>query len=159
MTLTCNAILLRKFFTCRLWIKQWKSSGKASPHYHTQPRDIIHRFLRLEVKKQPPRPLRTYNLKTLSLYVDLTNPVVRVQLLKTIVNFTLKHPTTLCDFKVPKFTEVDAGMVLPNHHVCWRIKKIGFDLIYELTIAIPKSSFFPVFKFTNFCAISKAGVI
>jgi hypothetical protein len=159
MTLTCNAILLRNFFTGRLWNNLWESPGKASLHYQTQPKDIINRFLHLKVKKQPPRPLRTNNFKTLSPYVDLTNPVVRVQLLKTIVNFTLKHPTTLCDFKVPKFTEVDAGMVLPNHHICWRIKKIGFDLIYELTIAKPKLSFFLVNEFTNFCAISKAGVL
>jgi hypothetical protein len=142
MSLTSNAVLFRKYFTCRLWKRQWESPGKASLHH----------------LKQPPCPPRTSNFRTLSLYVDLVNSVVRVQLLKTIVNFTQKHPKILCDFKVPKFTEVDAGMVLPNHHVHWRIKKLEFCLGYQLLAAEPKSSFFPVFEFTNFCAIPKAGV-
>ena len=142
MSLTSNAVLFRKYFTCQLWKSNWESPGKASLH------DL----------KQPPCPLRTSNFRTLSLYVDIANSVVRVQLLKTIVNFTFKQAKILYDFKLPKFTEVAAGMFLPQRHVHWRIKKLEFCLGYQLLAAEPKSSFFPVFEFTNFCAIPKAGV-
>ena len=143
MTLTCNAILFRIFLTCRLWINQWESPGKASLHY----------------LKQPPCPFRTSNFRTLSLYVGIANSVGRVQLLRTIVKFALNQVKILYDFKVPKITEVDAGMFLPNPHVYWRIKKVKFDLGCQIIIAKPKPSIFPVFKFTNFCTSPKAGVL
>jgi len=143
MSLTSNAVLFRKYFTCQLWKSNWESPGKASLH------DL----------KQPPCPLRTSNFRTLSIYVDIAYSVVRVQLLKTIVNFTLKQAKILYDFKLPKITEVDAGMFLPNPHVYWRIKKVKFDLGCQIIIAKPKPSIFPVFKFTNFCTSPKAGVL
>jgi hypothetical protein len=143
MSLTSNAVLFRKCFSCRLWKSQWESPGKASLHY----------------LQQPSCPLRTSNFRTLSIYVDIAYSVVRVQLLKTIVNFTLKQAKILYDFKLPKITEVDAGMFLPNPHVYWRIKKVKFDLGCQIIIAKPKPSIFPVFKFTNFCTSPKAGVL
>ena len=143
MSLTSNAVLFRKCFSCRLWKSQWEYPGKASLHY----------------LQQPSCPLRTSNFRTLSIYVDIAYSVVRVQLLKTIVNFTLKQAKILYDFKLPKITEVDAGMFLPNPHVYWRIKKVKFDLGCQIIIAKPKPSIFPVFKFTNFCTSPKAGVL
>ena len=143
MSLTSNAVLFRKCFSCRLWKSQWESPGKASLHY----------------LQQPSCPLRTSNFRTLSIYVDIAYSVVRVQLLKTIVNFTLKQAKILYDFKLPKITEVDAGMFLPNPHVYWRIKKVKFDLGCQIIIAKPKPSIFPVFNFTNFCTSPKAGVL
>jgi hypothetical protein len=143
MSLTSNAVLFRKYFTCRLWKSKWESPGKVSLYY----------------LKKPPCPLRTSNFRTLSLYVDIANSVVRVHLLKTIVNLVLNQIKILYDFKVPKFTEVDAGMFLPNPHVYWRIKKVEFDLGYQSIIAKSKISFLTVFEFTNFCTSPKAGVL
>ena len=152
MIIKWNAILLRNIFACRLWKNQWKSLGKSSLQYHPQFNDSSKRFLELEIKKLPSRPLRKNVLKT-----PPSPPRVTHLLFPSYMETkTAKCPPISQDMIiVPEIFDIIELAGLPWDRL--NTRELGLSVPARLAEAINPSCL--IFQITNINALPKAGTL
>jgi hypothetical protein len=128
MSITWNAIPFRKFFERLLWIHLDIPLKRGTVKYPSRFKAHAKKFLETEVKKLPPRPMRTLMLKAIPGLPRPTELILQSHLLSATAKTTPKYQQIMSDPETVEIIELGGMLSLPTHLIWERLTNIELGL-------------------------------